>query len=187
VKNRVREWNVHDLPIGKDLLHLVLEAAPFKRSPEVVDHPKTAARQIFAKGCRIAVIENHLSGLARIDHRIPEEVGMVHRYDSAFPRYIDSGYALKYANEVFVTGGIVGVPVLDVTRDAAVVHEAGKSEVIVLHRLRRQSTKVAVVAVELEMLLCKDKCGAQEQQWTDGASAPLHNYALPRVHALCQN
>src|SRR5262249_13004359 len=144
MKDGMTEGNIDDLAIGKDLFHLLLEVAPFKRAPEVVNHPEPATDEILSEGACVLIVEHHLPCFSGVDHWVAEQIRVMYRYDASLWRDIYRSDSPKNADEILIPRRIIRVPVFQVMRNASVVHEADEGEVVFLHLLGRKSSKIAV-------------------------------------------
>jgi hypothetical protein len=86
----------------------------------------------------------------------------MNRYNSVFRRDVDVHDPPDDTYQVTITSWVIGVPILEVMRDPAVVHQADKCEVVPLDRLRGNSPQVAVLAHEFKALLGNQKYNAAQ-------------------------
>jgi hypothetical protein len=84
------------------------------------------------------------------------------RYNSVFRRDIDVHNPPDDTYQVTIAGWIIRVPILEVVRYPAVVHQADKREVVPLDCLRGNSAQVAVIALEFKALLGNQKYNAAQ-------------------------
>src|SRR5690606_30536968 len=120
VEDRVRRVREPNEPILREYAaDLLLEVHPVARPYEVVEDHEAALEHVLAKSGYLLVRRPPESGLAEVQHGVPEDLRIIEREDVASLHvHVHQAHFVEYAREVALSARVIVVP-FQVTPPAA--------------------------------------------------------------------
>src|SRR5207247_9095603 len=102
---------------------VLLHGRPLAGYPEIVQYPESTTLEVFAQDRSVLHGEHHLLGLAGINQRVLEQRWIVDWNGAFVVGDVEIREPLDAQDQLMVCLWVIRVPILVVTRDAAVVDQ----------------------------------------------------------------